>query len=321
MLTRTMPSVMKALSSALDSQTLKSFSQALGNCNQSVEQRGNVVVQKDYFNTARGGEYPGPGSSYLTTNQYNSTYDPTFLNQPINFGPFNPQFPSPFQPFPIFPPVLGPYPPFIDTPGPGGGPIPIDNNIYPIDFILPGIELPPFQGGFPPIFVPGPIFSPNPYFPRPRADIIDTGDIRTPNINGYPVQGPPGPPGVPGDDGNDGAPGAPGAAGPGGVPGPPGAIVPIPIIGPPGRPFPEVPKLPNPENISFIEELPNYDGKLPAFELPVTVYKYDFDPETCGLTETPTTIQLKIPEQNVEVASDGTEKIGNRDFYVKGNNN
>jgi len=135
MLTRTMPSVMRALGSALDSQTLKSFTQALGNCNQPLEHRGNVEMSPtNYF--IRQGEYGGDTYNQgYSTNQY-TQYNPTFQNiYAPNFGDFNPIFPPPFFPDPILPPNLDPGDQFIDI----GGDINnnINNNLYPSTFFFP----------------------------------------------------------------------------------------------------------------------------------------------------------------------------------------
>ena len=306
MLTNAMPSVIKALQQTLDPSTLKAFTQALGNCNQPVAQRGPVNVANKYYNS-RSGEYPGaafndwgPGTfQNFDVNQGNNIY-------PIFFPPFNPDFPPPFQPYPILPPYIPPGGMPIDSPGSGGNIPPINNNFYPIDFWLPSF---PF---FPPPFTPppgnvigGPAYIPDPTIDRP---IVTDPDLRGPNIrgpiNGRPFPGPSGPPGQAGprgDDGSDGRDGAPGAPGPAG---PAGPLVP-PLL-PPFFPVPDVPKFRS-EKTSVEDGNVLVKGlKTQPGQIKYEITEYTFDPNTCKLS--PITVQktadiepLTVSEGNFDV--------------------
>lgn len=70
MLTRAMPSVVKALSGVLPPTALKQLTQALGNCSQEVTQRGDVNVSPD---------------AWTNINNYNGVYDGDTWN-PRNYG-------------------------------------------------------------------------------------------------------------------------------------------------------------------------------------------------------------------------------------------
>jgi len=227
MLTRTMPSVMRALGSALDSQTLKSFTQALGNCNQPLEHRGNVEMSPtNYF--IRQGEYGGDTYNQgYSTNQY-TQYNPTFQNiYAPNFGDFNPIFPPPFFPDPILPPNLDPGDQFIDI----GGDINnnINNNLYPSTFFFPTTNNFNYTTNN---HIGGNTTIDNSTTENSYITNNNTTNLFVRNINGNPVQGPSGPPGQPGADGRDGRDGAPGA---------PGALIPVPfpVLTPPGVPPPQ----------------------------------------------------------------------------------
>jgi len=266
MLTRTMPSVMRALGSALDSQTLKSFTQALGNCNQPLEHRGNVEMSPtNYF--IRQGEYGGDTYNQgYSSNQY-TQYNPTFQNiYAPNFGDFNPIFPPPFFPDPILPPNLDPGDQFIDI----GGDINnnINNNLYPSTFFFPTTNNFSYTTNN---HIGGNTTIDNSTTENSYITNNNTTNLFVRNINGNPIQGPSGPPGQPGADGRDGRDGAPGA---------PGALIPVPfpVITPPGvPPYPQ----PVPRDIQVL---------VPGGEPFVAVPKYKlvgepgFDPETCTVT-------------------------------------
>jgi len=291
MLTRTMPSVMRALQKSLDSQTLKAFSQAIGNCNQPLEHRGEIsVYPQNPF--VRQGEYEASDERPVSTREF-APYNPAYLNlfQPV-FGNFNPVFPEPFRPAPILPPNLTPGSGFVDGGGGGGGGIgPINNNFYPTSFSFPtDLNFPfPFGGGGAGGGGGGNYFGGDTNFDtsitrNSYTDNSVTNNISTGTINGRPVQGPAGPPGEPGTNGRDGAPGAPGFSGqPGG-----GVFVPVPF------PLPNAPPPPEPPTDSFIS------GTQPKVQYPghsttVDVKSYSFDPATCTLTETVTPVDIEIP--------------------------
>ena len=264
MLTRTMPSVMRALGSALDSQTLKSFTQALGNCNQPLEHRGNVEMSPtNYF--IRQGEYGGDTYNQgYSTNQY-TQYNPTFQNiYAPNFGDFNPIFPPPFFPDPILPPNLDPGDQFIDI----GGDINnnINNNLYPSTFFFPTTNNFNYTTNN---HIGGNTTIDNSTTENSYITNNNTTNLFVRNINGNPVQGPSGPPGQPGADGRDGRDGAPGA---------PGAIIPypFPVITPPS-----VPPVPLP----VMDPIDITDGE-PYVTIDIPIYTVDpdqleFDPNTC----------------------------------------
>lgn len=229
MLTNTMPSVVKALQKTLDPTTLKAFTQALGNCNQPVTQRGPVSVQPNTF-YLRAGEYPSSNSSfgYNTNNyqQYNNYFQNNF--NPI-FGPLNPLFPYPQQPINIMPPDLGPGDTRIDL-GDSYGPT-INNNFNTSEFSFPTTqEFNYYEGPTNNNFA-GDSYFQNTYITNNTTNTSNTTNLNVTNINGNPVQGPAGPPGQPGLDGRDGRDGAPGA---------PGMLVPVPfpVITPPNTPPP-----------------------------------------------------------------------------------
>jgi hypothetical protein len=265
MLTRTMPSVMRALQGSLDSQTLKAFTQALGNCNQSLEHRGDVAAQPNNL-FIRQGEYGGDtyNSGYSSNNftQYNPTFQNFFAP---NFPPFNPIFPPPFNPDPILPPVISPG----DTNISIGGDInnTFNNNNYNSSFFFPTTN---FFGGPTNNYFGGNTTINNSTTNNAYTTNNNTQNFYVTNINGRPIAGPSGPPGQPGRDGRDGRDGAPGA---------PGASLPPVggIILPPGAPPPPPPV--------FVFK-PMVLWGQPYVETPV--YKLDntleFDPETCKLT-------------------------------------
>jgi hypothetical protein len=249
MLTRTMPSVMRALQGSLDSQTLKAFTQALGNCNQSLEHRGDVAAQPNNL-FIRQGEYGGDtyNSGYSSNNftQYNPTFQNFFAP---NFPPFNPIFPPPFNPDPILPPVISPG----DTNISIGGDInnTFNNNNYNSSFFFPTTN---FFGGPTNNYFGGNTTINNSTTNNAYTTNNNTQNFYVTNINGRPIAGPSGPPGQPGRDGRDGrdgAPGAPGASLPpvGGIIFPPNVPTPpqpvprdIQILVPGGEPFVAVPK-------------------------------------------------------------------------------
>ena len=268
MLTNTMPAVIKALQQTLDPTTLKAFTQALGNCNQPVTQRGPVAIKPDQI-YLRAGEYPGGDTSYgYNTNNY-SQYNPTFQNifSPI-FGPFNPLFPDPIAPYPIMPPDLGPGDNRIDL----GDNITnnINNNINNSSFFFPTTQVFNSFGGPTNNYISG-----DTYIDRSVTDnsVINnnrTTNLTVNNINGNPVQGPAGPPGQPGSDGRDGRDGAPGA---------PGMLVPVPfpVITPPGVPPPSIRLQPKP--IRFLVPGNEPFVSIPKLKLNVTLPS--FDDATC----------------------------------------
>ena len=266
MLTRTMPSVMKALGSALDSQTLKSFTQALGNCNQPLEHRGNVEMSPtNYF--IRQGEFGGDTYNQgYSTNQY-TQYNPTFQNiYAPNFGDFNPIFPPPFYPDPILPPNLDPGDQFIDI----GGDINnnINNNLYPSTFFFPTTNNFNYTTNN---HIGGNTTIDNSTTENSYITNNNTTNLFVRNINGNPVQGPSGPPGQPGADGRDGRDGAPGA---------PGALIPVPfpVLTPPGVPPPPQPV---PRDIRVLVPGGEPFVAVPKYKL---VGKPGFDPATCTVT-------------------------------------
>lgn len=294
MLTRTMPSVMRALQKSMDSQTLKSFSQALGNCNQPLEHRGDISIQPQSA-FIRQGEYDASGDRAVTLREF-GPYDPAYLNlfQPV-FGDFNPIFPGPYQPNPILPPNLSPGSGFVDGGG-GGGNTTINNNLYPTSFSFPtNLNFTTFGGNTNNYFG-GNTTIENSVTNNSYTDNSVTTNLSVTNINGRPIQGPSGPPGQPGTDGRDGRNGAPGA---------PGltVVTPFPVIFPPKVPPPPPPEG-RPDNLSYIDKLPNYDGKLPSFTLQIPVKSYTFDDSTCTLSESTSTVSVTIPEQDVTVTAD-----------------
>lgn len=288
MLTRTMPSVMRALQGSLDSQTLKAFTQALGNCNQPLEHRGDIAAQPvNLF--VRQAEYGGDTyNGGYSSNQY-TQYNPTYQNLfAPNFPPFNPIFPPPYSPNPILPPQLGPGG---DTNISIGGPINnnINNNSYLSQFFF---QTENSFGGPVNNYFGGNTTIDNSTTTNSYTTNNTTQNLFVTNINGNPVSGPAGPPGQSGRDGRDGRDGAPGA---------PGAAFPVPIGGigiivPPNIPPPP------PQTIdlsSFIR------GAAPYVDFPettinqdpvtITVTTYGFDAETCSLTETETPISVDLP--------------------------
>ena len=306
MLTNTMPAVIKALQQTLDPTTLKAFTQALGNCNQPVTQRGPVAIKPDQI-YLRAGEYPGGDTSYgYNTNNY-SQYNPTFQNifSPI-FGPFNPLFPDPIAPYPIMPPDLGPGDNRIDL----GDNITnnINNNINNSSFFFPTTQVFNSFGGPTNNYISG-----DTYIDRSVTDnsVINnnrTTNLTVNNINGNPVQGPAGPPGQPGSDGRDGRDGAPGA---------PGMLVPVPfpVITPPGAPPPP----PQPKTIDlggFIRGGQPFitmpDITVPERDTEVFVSTYSFDESTCRLTETVTRVPITIPKVTIP----GGDKVNLEGFQL-----
>ena len=272
MLTNTMPAVIKALQQTLDPTTLKAFTQALGNCNQPVTQRGPVAIKPDQI-YLRAGEYPGGDTSYgYNTNNY-SQYNPTFQNvfSPI-FGPFNPLFPDPIAPYPIMPPDLGPGDNRIDL----GDNITnnINNNINNSSFFFPTTQVFNTFGGPTNNYISG-----DTYIDRSVTDnsVINnnrTTNLTVNNINGNPVQGPAGPPGQSGSDGRDGRDGAPGA---------PGMLVPVPfpVITPPGVPPPPNIGL-RPKTIKFL--VPGGEPFVAVPKVKLNVTPPTFDPDTCAFS-------------------------------------
>ena len=287
MLTNTMPSVVKALQKTLDPTTLKAFTQALGNCNQPVTQRGPVSVQPNTF-YLRAGEYPTTNNSfgYNTTNyqQYNNYFQNNF--NPI-FGPFNPIFPYPQPPINIMPPDLGPGDVRIDL-GDSYGPT-INNNFNTSEFSFPTTqEFNYYEGPTNNSFA-GDTYFQNTYINNNTTNTSNTTNLNVTNINGNPVEGPTGPPGQPGRDGRDGRDGAPGS---------PGMLVPVPfpIITPPRAPPPPPFPFGNPIDI----QVPVVDS-LKVY-IPARTVEYEvevFNPETCISSKEPR--QLKIPEYEASI--------------------
>jgi hypothetical protein len=289
MLTNTMPSVMRALQSTLDSATLKSFTQALGNCNQPLEHRGNVsLTPPNYF--VREGEYYGDTYNGYNTNNY-TQYNPFYLNAPVTniFGPFNPIFPPVYQPDPILPPDINIGDRRIEL----GDTINnnINNNLYNNSFFFPTTNN--FNNTTNNHFG-GNTTIDNTYIDNSYTDNSTVKNFNVTNINGNPVQGPAGPPGQRGSDGRDGRDGAPGA---------PGAVIPfpLPVITPPNVPSP--PQF-VPRDIQVL---------VPGRELSVTIPKYKlvgvpgFDPDTC----TPSIGSLKIVKEGEDEADvDGGPELG-----------
>lgn len=229
MLTNTMPAVIKALQQTLDPTTLKAFTQALGNCNQPVTQRGPVDIQPNNF-YLRAGEYPGQGDSFGYSTYDYSQYNPFFQNvYAPNFGDFNPIFPVPNPPISILPPDLGPGDNRIDL----GDTINnnINNNLYSSQFFFNTDQTFNNIGGPTNNVFGGDTYINRSFTDNSTTNVTNTTNLNVTNINGNPVQGPSGPPGRPGSDGRDGRDGAPGA---------PGAIVPFPfpVIVPPRAPPP-----------------------------------------------------------------------------------
>jgi hypothetical protein len=291
MLTRTMPSVMRALQGSLDSQTLKAFTQALGNCNQSLEHRGDIAAQPNNL-FIRQGEYGGDtyNSGYSSNNftQYNPTFQNFFAP---NFPPFNPIFPPPFSPDPILPPVISPG----DTNISIGGDInnTFNNNNYNSNFYFPTSN---FFGGPTNNFFGGNTTINNSTTNNAYTTNNNTTNFYVTNINGRPIAGPSGPPGQPGRDGRDGRDGAPGA--PGASLPPVGGIILPPNVPPPAEDYPTV-------ILKYLQDVPKYKGTLEPFEIQVPVYKYSFDPTTCILTETKDSEPVKIEEKSVKVELNG----------------
>lgn len=286
MLTRTMPSVMRALQKSMDSQTLKSFSQALGNCNQPLEHRGDISIQPQSA-FIRQGEYDASGDRAVTLREF-GPYDPAYLNlfQPV-FGDFNPIFPGPYQPNPILPPNLSPGSGFVDGGG-GGGNTTINNNLYPTSFSFPtSLNFNTF-GGNTNNYIGGNTTIENSITRNSYTDNSVTTNLSVTNINGRPIQGPPGPPGDSGSDGRDGAPGAPGSSGvPGG-----GGFISVPF------PPPNAPPPPDPPTGSFISGTRPYVD-FPGLSTTVNVKSYTFDPSTCTLTETTNAVSIEIPAEQL----------------------
>jgi hypothetical protein len=291
MLTRTMPSVMRALQGSLDSQTLKAFTQALGNCNQSLEHRGDIAAQPNNL-FIRQGEYGGDtyNSGYSSNNftQYNPTFQNFFAP---NFPPFNPIFPPPFSPDPILPPVISPG----DTNISIGGDInnTFNNNNYNSNFYFPTSN---FFGGPTNNFFGGNTTINNSTTNNAYTTNNNTTNFYVTNINGRPIAGPSGPPGQPGRDGRDGRDGAPGAPG-ASLPPVGGIILPPNVPPPPAEDYPRV-------TIDYISKLPNYDGKLREFQFQVPVKKYSFDDSTCTLSESTAYETITVPEQTVTITAD-----------------
>lgn len=229
MLTNTMPAVVKALQQTLDPTTLKAFTQALGNCNQPVTQRGPVDVQPNSF-YLRAGEYPTTNNSFgYNTNNYQQ-YNQFFQNNfnPI-FSPFNPLFPDPQPPINILPPDLGPGDNRIDL----GDTINnnINNNFYNASYFFNTDQTFNNIGGPTNNHFAGDSYFENTTINNSTVNNNNVTNLNVTNVNGNPVQGPAGPPGQPGLDGRDGRDGAPGA---------PGMLVPVPfpVITPPNVPPP-----------------------------------------------------------------------------------
>lgn len=293
MLTNTMPAVIKALQQTLDPTTLKAFTQALGNCNQPVTQRGPVDVQPNNF-YLRGGEYPGQGDSYGYSSYDYSQYNPFFQNvYAPNFGDFNPIFPVPNPPISILPPDLGPGDNRIDL----GDTINnnINNNLYTSQFFFNTDQTFNNIGGPTNNFFGGDTFINRSYTNNNTTNVTNTTNLNVTNINGNPVAGPSGPPGQPGADGRDGVDGRNGA------PGAPGVLVPVPfpVISPPGVP----PVSPPTKTIDYIYgnpkvELP--DITIPSRTVQVQIKTYSFDPDTCDLTEGTETVTAVVPGADIQ---------------------
>jgi len=286
MLTNTMPSVMRALQSTLDSATLKSFTQALGNCNQPLEHRGNVsLTPPNYF--VREGEYYGDTYNGYNTNNY-TQYNPFYLNAPVTniFGPFNPIFPPVYQPDPILPPDINIGDRRIEL----GDTINnnINNNLYNNSFFFPTTNN--FNNTTNNHFG-GNTTIDNTYIDNSYTDNSTVKNFNVTNINGNPVQGPAGPPGQRGSDGRDGRDGAPGA---------PGAVIPF--------PFPVI----TPPNVPPPSPVFNFKPMVLWGEPYVTAPRYelegdlDFDPETCTLTGA-ITLKETMERYSVEELGLGTQ--------------
>lgn len=76
MLTSAMPAVTRALSGVLPPAALKQLTQALGNCNQTLEHRGDILVRPDGWSNAtnRNGVYTGYPPSVNEYNEYVNNY-------------------------------------------------------------------------------------------------------------------------------------------------------------------------------------------------------------------------------------------------------
>lgn len=294
MLTNTMPAVIKALQQTLDPTTLKAFTQALGNCNQPVTQRGPVDVQPNNF-YLRAGEYPGQGDSFGYSTYDYSQYNPFFQNvYAPNFGDFNPIFPVPNPPISILPPDLGPGDNRIDL----GDTINnnINNNLYSSQFFFNTDQTFNNIGGPTNNVFGGDTYINRSFTDNSTTNVTNTTNLNVTNINGNPVAGPAGPPGQPGADGRDGRDGAPGA---------PGAVIgvpfPVPIITPPSVPPPQFNFKTKP--IDFLRGA-NPSIKMPDITVPsntaeVTVTTYTFDAESCSLVPTESTVTITIPEVQI----------------------
>lgn len=290
MLTNTMPAVVKALQKTLDPTTLKAFTQALGNCNQPVTQRGQVTVQpNNYF--LRAGEYPTNNTNIGYSSYNYQQYNPTFLNYfAPQFPPFNPLFPDPNPPISILPPDLTPGDVRIDL----GDTITnnINNNINNSSFFFPTTNVFNNIGGPTNNFFGGDTYIDRSYTDNSTTNNSNVSNLYVTNINGNPVQGPTGPPGQPGADGRDGRDGAPGA---------PGMLVPVPFpiivppqVPPPPQAFPSEPlRVVDPGEV-FVDGL-----KTKVQQVPYEVYTYSFDPSTCTLSQATETKLLDIPATDV----------------------
>ena len=78
MLTQSMPALTKALSGLLPPAAIRQLTQAIGNCNQEVVQRGNVTMQPAAWTNANNGAGGGPGT--YTDNAWSPGNYPQIFN-------------------------------------------------------------------------------------------------------------------------------------------------------------------------------------------------------------------------------------------------
>lgn len=277
MLTQTMPAVVRALQKSMDPQTLKAFTQALGNCNQPLTHRGSVNTAPAYVDS-RSYEYPSTsyGGTWNTTNYIggDNFFGDTYNNYEgdtnfVDLGDINNIFNDRRSYHNIFnESIAGDT--FIDVAGDTINNV--NNNINNSNFSFPTNNF--FNQN-----IDNRVTNVNNQTTYNNNNITNrsvtnnhiVNNISVKNINGKPVAGPAGPPGTPGRDGRDGAPGAP------------GAVVPVPIqipdFGPPqAPPAPPFGVLP----ITFLS------GANPQVKVDIPKYKIDaskssFDPATCTL--------------------------------------
>lgn len=293
MLTNTMPSVVKALQQVLDPTTLKAFTQALGNCNQPVTQRGPVSVQPNSF-YLRAGEYPTNNTSFGYNSHNYSQYNQFFQNNfnPI-FPPFNPLFPDPQPPISILPPDLVPGDTRIDMGDTINNTTNINNNFYNTEYAFNTEQQFNYEGPTNNYFA-GDTYIDNSFTDNSVTNNSSTTNLNVTNINGNPVEGPSGPPGQPGRDGRDGRDGAPGA---------PGMLVPVPfpVITPPNVPPPPPFPFGNPVDVQ-VPVINNLKVPIPSQTISYTVSV--FDAETCTPRDETRTLEIPAYEATVDNPND-----------------